>query len=60
MIILRPRHHGIDYMNGKGYYFILLQGICDDWGKFIDVFVSPPENVGLDIDRWAAGFFSLR
>ena len=43
--ILRPRYHGIDYMNRKGYYSVLLQGICDDRGKFIDVFVGPPGRV---------------
>ena len=43
--ILRPRYHGIDYTNRKGYYSVLLQGICDDRGKFIDVFVGPPGRV---------------
>ena len=42
---LRPRHHGIDYINRKGYYSGILHGICDDRGKFIDVFVSPPDRV---------------
>ena len=32
-------------MNRKGYYSILLQGICDQDGKFIDIFVGPPGRV---------------
>ena len=27
-------------MNRKGYFSVLLQGICDDRGKFIDVFAA--------------------
>ena len=33
---------GDDYMNRKGYFSILLQGICDDEGKLIDYFIGPP------------------
>ena len=43
--ILRPKRHGEDYMNRKGYYSILLQGVCDDQGKFTSVFVGPPGKV---------------
>ncbi len=40
--IRRPHVRGIDYMNRKGFYSILLQGIVDEHGRFIDVFVGPP------------------
>ncbi len=43
--IQRPRKRGLDYMNRKGFYSILLQGTCDDQGKFIDIFVGPPGRV---------------
>lgn len=37
--IKKPRgKHSHVYYNRKGYYSILLQGICDCDGKFIDVF----------------------
>ena len=41
----RPKKHGSDYINRKGYFSMLLQGICDDRGRFIDVFVGPPGRV---------------
>ena len=41
----RPKNHGSDYINRKGYFSMLLQGICDDRGRFIDVFVGPPGRV---------------
>jgi len=45
MRITRPRNHGDDYMNRKGYYSILLQGVCDyDW-NFRDIYVGPPGRV---------------
>lgn len=31
-----------DYMNRKCFYSILLQGIVDEMGRFIDVFAGPP------------------
>ena len=43
--ITRPQCHGDDYINRKGYFSILLQGICDENAKFIDVFVGPPGRV---------------
>ena len=40
---LKPNdRHYVSYINRKGYYSILLQGICDDTGRFIDVFAGPP------------------
>ena len=37
--IQKPNHiNYINYMNRKGYYSILLQGICDHTGRFIDIF----------------------
>ena len=41
----QPKKHGSDYINRKGYYSMLLQGICDDRGRFIDVFVGLPRHV---------------
>ena len=41
----RPWRHGSDYLNRKRYFSVLLQGICDDRGRFIDVFVGPPGRV---------------
>ena len=43
--ISRPPKHGDDYMNRKGYYSILLQGVCDIYGQFRDVFVGAPGRV---------------
>ena len=43
--ISRPRIHGDDYINRKGYYSILLQGICDFNGQFRDVFVGAPGRI---------------
>lgn len=43
--IQRPKVHGLDYMNRKGYFSLLLQGVCDDQGRFIDIFVGPPGRV---------------
>ena len=43
--ISRPPKHGDDYMNRKGYYSVLLQGICDFDGKLRDVFVGAPGKV---------------
>ena len=39
--ISRPKCHGDDYINRKGYFSILLWVICDENVKFIDVFVGP-------------------
>ena len=43
--IQRPSQQGLDYMNRKGYFSILLQGICNHEGRFMDVFVGPPGRV---------------
>ena len=41
--IQKPQHeHYASYINRKGYFSILLQGICDDTGRFIDVFAGLP------------------
>ena len=41
--IQRPPHPSASsYRNRKDYYSILLQGICNERGKFIDVFVGLP------------------
>ena len=43
--INRPPRRGDDYMNRKGYYSVLLQGVCDEDAKFLDVFVGPPGRI---------------
>lgn len=41
--IQRPHHvSASSYLNRKGYYSILLQGICDSAGKLMDVFIGIP------------------
>ncbi|KAK0142954.1 putative nuclease HARBI1 [Merluccius polli] len=41
----RPPIRGGDYLNRKGYYSIVLQGIVDSRGKFRDIFVGAPGRV---------------
>ncbi|KAG7330159.1 hypothetical protein KOW79_006381 [Hemibagrus wyckioides] len=43
--INRPNIRGGDYMNRQSYYSVLLQGIVDEKGRFIDIFVGPPGRV---------------
>lgn len=43
--IQRPPVRGGDYLNRKSYYSILLQGIVNDQGKFIDIFTGAPGRV---------------
>ncbi|XP_060758403.1 uncharacterized protein LOC132901096 [Neoarius graeffei] len=43
--IQRPPVRGGDYLNRKAYYSVLLQGIVDDQGRFIDIFAGPPGRV---------------
>ena len=43
--IQRQQRRGLDYLNRKGYYSMLLQGICDDRGRFIDIFAGAPGRV---------------
>lgn len=38
--ISAPTENAFCYINRKGYYSILLQGICDTSLKFIDVFIG--------------------
>ncbi len=40
-----PGARGDDCINRKGYFSILLRGICDDREKIIDVFIGPPGRV---------------
>lgn len=35
-------HCRTEYLNHKCYYSVLLQVVCDDQGKFLDIFVGPP------------------
>ncbi|XP_041368451.1 putative nuclease HARBI1 [Gigantopelta aegis] len=43
--IIRPAKSGISYLNRKGYYSVLLQGVCDWKGKSVSVFIGPPGRV---------------
>lgn len=43
--IQRPPVRGGDYLNRKTYYSVLLQGIVDDQGRFLDIFAGPPGRV---------------
>ncbi|KAM3876298.1 uncharacterized protein ACN63O_024338 [Diretmus argenteus] len=43
--IQRPIIRGADYLNRKGFYSVLLQGIVDEKGRFQDIFVGPPGKV---------------
>ena len=43
--VQRPPIRGGDYINRKCYYSVLLQGIVNDEGRFIDIFVGPPGRV---------------
>ncbi|KAB5579381.1 hypothetical protein PHYPO_G00194410 [Pangasianodon hypophthalmus] len=43
--INRPNIRGGDYMNRQSFYSVLLQGIVDEKGRFIDIFVGPPGKV---------------
>ncbi|XP_050518027.1 putative nuclease HARBI1 isoform X2 [Diabrotica virgifera virgifera] len=40
--IKQPIGNNIDFYNRKGFHSIILQGICDHTGKFIDVFIGMP------------------
>ena len=40
-----PRVRGVDYMNRKSFYSVLLQGIVDAEGRFINVFTGMPGKV---------------
>ncbi|XP_061085078.1 uncharacterized protein LOC133118834 [Conger conger] len=43
--VQRPHIRGGDYMNRKSFYSVLLQGIVDERGRFIDIFAGPPGRV---------------
>ncbi len=43
--IQRPAIRGGDYLNRKGFYSLLLQGIVDDQGRFLDIFTGVPGKV---------------
>uniref|UniRef100_A0A3B4TUM0 DDE Tnp4 domain-containing protein n=1 Tax=Seriola dumerili TaxID=41447 RepID=A0A3B4TUM0_SERDU len=43
--VQRPPIRGGDYMNRKSFYSVLLQGIVDERGRFIDIFAGPPGKV---------------
>ncbi|KAJ8371752.1 hypothetical protein AAFF_G00302590 [Aldrovandia affinis] len=41
----RPPVRGGDYLNRKGYYSVVLQGIVDERGRFRDIYVGAPGRV---------------
>lgn len=43
--IRRPVIRGGDYINRKGFYSVLLQGIVNERGEFMDIFAGPPGKV---------------
>ncbi len=43
--VQRPPIRGGDYTNCKAFYSVLLQGIVDERGCFIDIFAGPPGRV---------------
>jgi len=43
--IIRPQHSPADYYNRKGYYSILMQGLVDYRGIFMDVYAGWPGKV---------------
>ena len=43
--IQRPKEHGTDYYNRKGYYSILLQAVCDGSAKFWSVSCGHPGSI---------------
>jgi len=43
--ITRPRNHGTDYLNRKGYHSVLFQAVCDAHEYLHDVFAGPPGKV---------------
>ena len=51
----RPSQQRLDYMNRKGYFSILLQGICNHEGRFMDVFVGLPGRVHARMLRESPG-----
>ena len=43
--IQRPNDRGGDYLNRKNYYSVVLQGIVNETGRFVDIFVGAPGKV---------------
>ena len=38
----QPINNANDYYNRKGFHSIILQGVCDNKARFIDIFVGMP------------------
>ena len=43
--IIGPKENHCDYYNRKGFYSVILQGVCDDRYNFTDIFVGWPGRV---------------
>ena len=43
--IIRPQESASDYYNRKGFYSIIMQGVVDFRGRFMDVYIGWPGKV---------------
>ena len=43
--IIRPQESACDYYNRKGFYSIIMQGVVDFRGRFMDVYIGWPGKV---------------
>lgn len=43
--IMQPHKNAIDYYNRKGFHSVILQGVCDNKKKFIDVHIGVPGRI---------------
>ncbi|XP_030376754.1 putative nuclease HARBI1 isoform X2 [Scaptodrosophila lebanonensis] len=43
--IRRPLENSFDYYNVMNYHSVILQGVCDSAGKFMDVFIGMPGSI---------------
>jgi len=43
--IMQPYNNAVDYYNRKGFHSVILQGVCDNKKRFIDVHIGVPGRV---------------
>ncbi|XP_065415196.1 uncharacterized protein LOC135973886 [Chrysemys picta bellii] len=55
--ILAPVHLASEYINRKGYFFMVLQALVDHCGRFIDINVGWPRKVHDACIFWNTGLF---